>query len=224
VSEWWAAQHFSLANPREDGATDLPRLLRRLADETETRDIAAPQVLDVTIHQDVTVAGPWWSATVYWSPDSTSEGPRASALARRHRSVARRPRLEDTGITLDAMVPTVDEDEQARPSHPDTWFAVRCVFTVPGEHGSTYEERVTVWGAATMTDAVALAEAEAGDYAAAVGGQYTGLAQCYALTDEPGHGTEVFSLMRDSDLAVEAYLDRFFDTGDERQGQIDDAS
>jgi hypothetical protein len=55
------------------------------------------------------------------------------------------------------------------------------------------------------------------------GGQYIGLAQCYALTDEPGHAAEIFSLMRDSDLTARAYLDRFFDTGDERQGQLDNA-
>jgi pentatricopeptide repeat protein len=45
------------------------------------------------------------------------------------------------------------------------------------------------------------------------------LAQGYAMVDEPEHAAEVFSLMRDSDLATDAYLDRFFDTGDERQGR-----
>jgi hypothetical protein len=39
------------------------------------------------------------------------------------------------------------------------------------------------------------------------------------MVDEPEHAAEVFSLMRDSDLATDAYLDRFFDTGDERQGR-----
>jgi hypothetical protein len=94
------------------------------------------------------------------------------------------------------------------------------VLRFPGDACSTFEERVTLWCAPGMTDAVVLAEADAGDYVVTVGGEYTGLAQACALVDEPGHGAEVFSLMRDSDLATDAYLDRFFDTGDERQGTI----
>jgi hypothetical protein len=82
------------------------------------------------------------------------------------------------------------------PSTPDSWFSVRCVLRFPGGPRSTFEERVTLWLAPSMTHAVVLAEAEAGDYAGTVGGEYTGLAQAYALVDEPGHGAEVFSLMR----------------------------
>ncbi|WP_213010457.1 hypothetical protein [Paractinoplanes toevensis] len=63
-----------------------------------------------------------------------------------------------------------------------------------------------------------MAEAEAGEYAADVAGEYLGLAQVYALTDEPGHGAELFSLLRESPLQPAAYLDAFFDTGDERRG------
>ncbi len=91
---------------------------------------------------------------------------------------------------------------------------------VSGEPRSTFEERITLWYAESMADAVALAEAEARDYAVTMGAEYTGLAQGFALVDEPGHGTEVFSLMRDSDLVADAYLDIFFDTGDERQTEI----
>lgn len=35
-----------------------------------------------------------------------------------------------------------------------------------------------------------------------------------------GHGVEVFSLMRDSDLASEDYISRFFDTGAEHQRPV----
>jgi hypothetical protein len=84
--------------------------------------------------------------------------------------------------------------------------------------GSAYEERLTLWRAADFAHAVALAEADVEEYAAAVGGSYLGLAQAYALSDEPGQGAEVFSLMRSSSLDPDAYLDAFFDTGDERQG------
>lgn len=43
---------FSLDNPREDGATDLPRLLRQVAEEIERLHIDPMEVLDVTIEQE----------------------------------------------------------------------------------------------------------------------------------------------------------------------------
>ena len=105
------------------------------------------------------------------------------------------------------------------------WFAVRCVFAVPTANTDdddspdmTYEERVTLWRASGFDTAIVLAEQDARDYAEAVDASYLGLAQAYRLAEEPGHGSEVFSLMRDSDLDVDDYLDSFFDTGDERQG------
>lgn len=101
------------------------------------------------------------------------------------------------------------------------WFAVRCVFAVPtaseGED-MTYEERVTLWRASGFDTAIVMAETEARDYADDVEAAYLGLAQAYRLAEPPGHGTEVFSLMRDSELDTEDYLDAFFDTGEERQG------
>ncbi len=69
VLEAWSCLHFSVANPRADGATDLPRLLRRLAGYLEERGIEAADILDVTIESEITEDGPWWSASVYWSPD-----------------------------------------------------------------------------------------------------------------------------------------------------------
>jgi hypothetical protein len=39
--------------------------------------------------------------------------------------------------------------------------------------------------------------------------------------DTLSDGAEVFSLMRASDLEPEAYIDRFFDTGLERQDHLD---
>jgi hypothetical protein len=86
---------------------------------------------------------------------------------------------------------------------------------------ATYEERITLWRASSPDEAVALAETEAGEYAADVAGEYVGLAQVYSICDQPVHGAELFSLLRESTLAPQAYLDAFFDTGDERQGAID---
>ena len=44
------------------------------------------------------------------------------------------------------------------------------------------------------------------------------LAQCYRLADDVADGAEIFSLMRDSELEPQQYLDTFFDVGTELQG------
>lgn len=106
------------------------------------------------------------------------------------------------------------------------WFSVRCVFAVgwpPEAAGETYEERITLWRAQSAEEAVTRAQGEALEYAATIEdapSKYTGLAQCFQLDDEPGDGAEIFSLMRDSKLPADDYLDKFFDTGSERQGTL----
>lgn len=100
------------------------------------------------------------------------------------------------------------------------WYAVRCVFAVleAREDGvTTYEERVTLWHAHSHDEAIERAEADAEAYAADIApATYLGLAQSYQLFEAPGDGVEVFSLMRDSTLAADDYLNTFFDTGSER--------
>jgi hypothetical protein len=44
-------------------------LLRRIAAEIEDRRITAEELLDLTVHQEITADGPYWSVTLYWSPD-----------------------------------------------------------------------------------------------------------------------------------------------------------
>ncbi len=110
------------------------------------------------------------------------------------------------------------------------WYAVRCVFRSAWAESSEglpadvhlYEERITLWQASSLEEAIALAEAEAGEYADD-GDDYLDLAQAYKLFDDPVHGGEVFSLMRSSTLEPDAYLDSFFDTGDERAQVTEDA-
>lgn len=68
MPEDWTCRHFSLANPRNDGPADLPKLLRRVADDIEMAEIDPENILDLTISEERTEDGPWWSATVYWSP------------------------------------------------------------------------------------------------------------------------------------------------------------
>jgi hypothetical protein len=110
------------------------------------------------------------------------------------------------------------------------WYAVRCLFRTTenrpwgptdlaaGENA--YEERITLWRAASLDEAVERAESEARAYADAIEGdstEYVGLAQAFHLIEEPADGAEVYSLIRVSELMPDDYLDRFFDTGRERQ-------
>jgi len=67
-------RHFSLGNPKGPSGSDLPLLLRRLADVITEKGIAADELLDVTIGGDeVNEHGVWWRATVYWAPDDAAE-------------------------------------------------------------------------------------------------------------------------------------------------------
>jgi hypothetical protein len=108
----------------------------------------------------------------------------------------------------------------------EQWYCIRCIFDLgpsADAHGFTsYEERLVLIQAQSFEQAIRKAEKDAKEYA----GQrhtYTGCAQAYKLFAEHiengfGSGTEVFSLIRDSELSREDYIDAFFDTGHEKQG------
>jgi hypothetical protein len=57
-------------------------------------------------------------------------------------------------------------------------------------------ERVTLWHAASLEEAIALADAEAHIYAEHVSSRYVGLAQAHHLADDVHHDASVYSLMR----------------------------
>ena len=83
-----------------------------------------------------------------------------------------------------------------------------------------YEERITAWHATSTSEAIELAEGEAKEYAKKEGFQSIEFYQCYWMFDEMDlivPGTEVYSLLRESDLGEDDYIDTFFDTGLERQ-------
>jgi hypothetical protein len=109
----------------------------------------------------------------------------------------------------------------------ECWFAVRCVFASgwpPDRPTPVYEERITLWLAASAEEAIERAEVEALEYAGTIeesSDSYLGIAQSYRLVDAPANGAEVFSLMRSSALAPDEYLDTFFDTGTERQKTVE---
>ena len=107
--------------------------------------------------------------------------------------------------------------EMVAPTNDMAWYSVRCIFHWP-EDGS-YEERVTLWLAVGFDDAIAKAEREAREYGRERGGRSITtlpLSQAFRIYDDLKEGAEVFSLLRDSDLAPNEYLGRFFATGRER--------
>ena len=108
------------------------------------------------------------------------------------------------------------EEATAGPGGGAGWFGVRCVFR--WSQPPTYEERITLWEADSLDDAIAMAEEDAQAYAERLNSEYLEMAQAYWIGGtRPGVGSEVFSLMRDSELDPDAYLDTFYDTGQERQ-------
>ena len=105
------------------------------------------------------------------------------------------------------------------PEQENRWYAVRSLFAGPDGSESAYEERITLWQAAQLEDALDRAAAEAVEYAEFAGVTYLGeFAQSYPLADAPPRdGAEVFSLTRSSALPPKPYVEQFFDTGRERQ-------
>jgi hypothetical protein len=102
------------------------------------------------------------------------------------------------------------------------WIAVRCVVRHDDADGPLYEERITVWRSGDVDAAMSSASRESERYARALGAASDlGFAQAYRLTDTPGDGAEVFSLVRASPLSPGDYLSRFFATGEESESAAD---
>jgi hypothetical protein len=100
------------------------------------------------------------------------------------------------------------------------WYGVRTVVWFPAPM-STFEERVTIWRARSFDDAIERAEAESHSYCEDLDAVASDLVQAFLIGDDSiVEGSEVFSLMRDSDLETGAYVDAFFDTGTERHQRM----
>ena len=96
-----------------------------------------------------------------------------------------------------------------------SWYGVRCVFR--HRELGVYEERLTLWRARSLGEAISRGELEAHEYCADLDSvEYADFAEAYQMFDEPGEGAEVFSLMRESGLPADEYVGRFFATGAER--------
>jgi hypothetical protein len=89
-------------------------------------------------------------------------------------------------------------------SNLEPWYSARCIFRFEklGQR-RIFEERVILLCAECEEEAIRIAEEEAEEYAAVSEGCfYTGLVDLFHIFEpKVGHRTEVFSLMRLSDLS-----------------------
>jgi hypothetical protein len=100
-------------------------------------------------------------------------------------------------------------------SDDDGWYSAKTVYrhrlVQDGVTKTVFEERVVLFHAANFEDATAKAETEASKYCSAVENVvYLGFVSVYYLPEDTvREGTEIYSLMRDSDLSDADYLARF---------------
>jgi hypothetical protein len=112
-------------------------------------------------------------------------------------------------------------------NNPKEWYGAKTVYLVErntvAESENLFEERIIVLQADSFDNAIAEAEDEALAYANSDSGvKYLGYVNVFKLFDNNiEHRTEVFSLMRDSSLDPEEYLDHYFNTGKERTKNSD---
>jgi hypothetical protein len=92
-------------------------------------------------------------------------------------------------------------------------FLIEAGAVVP-ERGQMYEERITLWQAVDADEAIAKGIHAADSYAAENGFQRVDYTTSYKMFDAPSEGSEVWSLMRDSWLPPEEYVQRFVIEGD----------
>lgn len=103
------------------------------------------------------------------------------------------------------------------------WYSAKTVYrhrlVQDGVTKTVFEERVVLFHASNFDEAIAKAEAEANAYCSDVEiAVYLGLIDVYYLPEEAvGEGTEIYSLMRDSDLSDSEYVAHFHDGGYERR-------
>jgi hypothetical protein len=102
------------------------------------------------------------------------------------------------------------------------WYGVKSLYEVQNNTVTSpshlYEERIVVLRARSFNEAIIEAEKEAKRYAGEESGiTYLEYVNVFKLTSEEIQDkTEVFSLMRESELGPDKYIDRYFDTGKER--------
>lgn len=102
------------------------------------------------------------------------------------------------------------------------WYGAKTLYQVQTNTVESpkklYEERVVILKASSLDNAIVEAEKEARQYASDDSGiTYLEYVNVFKLiSQEIRDKTEVFSLMRESRLGANKYIDRYFNTGNER--------
>ncbi|MFG3344519.1 hypothetical protein ACGF1Z_05590 [Streptomyces sp. NPDC048018] len=93
------------------------------------------------------------------------------------------------------------------------WYGVRSFYRWLTWENRPYEERVVLFRARSLDEALELAERESAEYAREGGFDVLDMLQAYRISDgdgeEVGAGTEVFSLLHALDLPANGFLDRY---------------
>ncbi|MEU4272575.1 hypothetical protein [Streptomyces sp. NPDC026092] len=95
---------------------------------------------------------------------------------------------------------------------PKAWYSVRTFYRWLTWEDRPYEERVVLFRARSLDDALELAERESAEYAGESDFEVLDLMQAYRISDvdeEVGAGTEVFSKLHALDLPSNEFLDRY---------------
>jgi len=86
-----------------------------------------------------------------------------------------------------------------------------------------FEERVVSVQASTFEEAIKMAEDEGQIYADSIGGRFLNFVQCYEAKEWSYQKkvSEIYSLIRESKLGDDEYIDKFEDTGRERCAEVE---
>ena len=100
-------------------------------------------------------------------------------------------------------------------NHDRPWFSVRYV--VRHTKNDMYEEKTVLVKANSHEEALEKAETEAREYCQDLkDAEYLGYAETFHLFDEVVEdGTEIYSVMRSSNLSPEEYMKTYINTGNE---------
>ncbi|MFG3098023.1 hypothetical protein [Streptomyces sp. NPDC048202] len=95
---------------------------------------------------------------------------------------------------------------------PKAWYGARTFYRWLTWENRPYEERVVLFRARSLDEAIELAEQESAEYAGENDFEALGMVQAYRISDrdeEVGAGTEVFSKLHALDLPANEFLDRY---------------
>ncbi|WP_203831759.1 DUF4288 domain-containing protein, partial [Catellatospora citrea] len=99
---------------------------------------------------------------------------------------------------------------------PKAWYSARTFYRWQTWENRPFEERVVLFRATSLDEAIELAERESAEYAREGEHEVLDMVQAYRISDmfsdgdeEMGAGTEVFSKLHALDLPANAFLDRY---------------